>query len=101
MLCIEAFSTVYRDNPDYNAADELTEAQQLLQRQQMIGKFIKGEVDPDTLLDLLESQGFDPVEYVKQVEVNAAAIIADGAIPHDINSLIIPDVTDPATWELF
>lgn len=98
---IEPFSTVYRENPDYNTADELTEAQLLLQRQGMIGQFIEGKVDAETLLDLLESQGFDPSEYIDQVEANAAAIIADGLIPHDINSLIIPDVTEAATWELF
>lgn len=58
------FSTDYRDNPDFNESDRRDEANQLFQRQSMIEDVYDGVESADTLLDLLEFQGIDPVEYV-------------------------------------
>lgn len=69
------FLTEQRSEPDMGQGDVLTESGLLIVRQQTIMGVIDGEVDAETLLDLLESQGIDPVKYVEAVEQNTQAVI--------------------------
>lgn len=60
-------STNYRDNPDFNYLDSLNEFELLKTRQQAIGALLKGDMHPDDLLDLLDEQDIDPLEYAEAV----------------------------------
>lgn len=62
------FLTFYRDNPDYNASDKFHEIGLMNQRNDAIESFVTGKQSADYVLDLLESQGIDPVIYVETVE---------------------------------
>lgn len=58
------FSTDLIEHPDFNQADQKAEVEMLFQRQSMIEDVYDGVESADTLLDLLEFQGIDPVFYV-------------------------------------
>ncbi|MEB3338972.1 MAG: hypothetical protein VKJ46_15990 [Leptolyngbyaceae bacterium] len=68
------FTTYYGDDPDFNEADQRAEVEQLFQRQSMIEDVWEGLESADTLLDLLEFQGIDPVEYVQTCVENVQLI---------------------------
>lgn len=74
------FSTYHRHEPDFNQSDNLEEAEQLIERQQVIQSVILGDESADYLLDVLEAQGFDPTEYVAMVEANVNYLIANQAL---------------------
>ena len=74
------FSTYFRDIYDYNKSDELSEMNQLLARQSMILDCLEGNGSAETLLDLLESQDINPIEYVETVEANVEFVINSGLI---------------------
>ncbi len=69
------FSTYHRHEPDFNESDSLQESEALIQRQETIQSVLYGEADADYLLDVLENQAIDPVEYVAMVEANVNQVI--------------------------
>jgi hypothetical protein len=87
----DPFDTYYRSDPDFNPADRLQEAADLIQRQEALNLVIQGKELPDYYLDLLESQGFDPVVYVNAVVMNVDTAIARRVlITPSPNLLILP-----------
>lgn len=56
--------TFLPENPDFNASDLQSEIEKLFERQKAIAKLTQGELLADDLLDLLEAQELDPVEFV-------------------------------------
>jgi len=70
------FSTCHRHEPDFNEADDLQESEKLIERQQVIQSVVLGDESTSYLLDLLESHGLDPVQYVAMVEANVDYVIS-------------------------
>jgi hypothetical protein len=70
------FSTCHRHEVDFNEADDLQESEKLIERQQVIQSVVLGDESASYLLDVLESQGLDPVEYVAMVEANVNYLIS-------------------------
>lgn len=87
MQLILPFSTYLRQNPDFDAQDVQAEIEQLFERQSAIDDLLSGKQTPEYVLDLLETQGFDPSEYVDCVEVNVETAIASGLLPEDFDQL--------------
>jgi len=81
------FSTYHRHELDFNESDSLQESEALIQRQETIQSVLYGEADADYLLDVLEHQGIDPVEYVAMVEANV-----NQAINHRVLVVPSPDL---------
>ena len=77
------FSTYFCENPDFDGADSQKQSEQLIQRQELIQQVVYGEEQINVLLDLLEQQGIDPVDYVSFVEINVKEVI-------DNKVLVIP-----------
>lgn len=73
-------STNYRDNPDFNHLDALNEFELLKTRQQAIGAILKGDMNPDDLLDLLDEQDIDPLEYA-QAASEAINFVINNQLP--------------------
>lgn len=78
MDILDPFATVFREHPDFNAGDARLEAQQLGERQDVIEQVIRGDESFDALLDLLESQGIDPTEYINATAENLNYIVDNG-----------------------
>lgn len=62
---IAPFSTFFTPTTDMSLADIQAEIERLYQRQKAIDACVHGELDEETLFDLLESQGIDPVEWAE------------------------------------
>ncbi len=87
----DPFDTYYREDSDFNQSDRLQEATDLIQRQEALNLVMQGKERPDYYLDLLESQGFDPVAYVNAVVTNVDTVIARRVlITPPPNLLILP-----------
>jgi hypothetical protein len=69
------FQTLLDENPDYCGSDVQAECQRLFARQKAIASLIEGNLDPDTLLDLLSDQGLDPSVYIDEVVDNVDFLI--------------------------
>lgn len=78
MDILDPFMTVFREHPDFDAGDARLESQQLGQRQDVIEQVMQGGESFDTLLDLLESQGIDPAEYINATAQNLDYIVDNG-----------------------
>jgi hypothetical protein len=70
MLLLDAFSTCFREDPDYSYEDALAEAHALLVRQRAIQKFLAQELSLSDLLAVLEYLGIDPDIYINEVDKN-------------------------------
>ena len=77
MLAIEGLSTVLRESPDFNSSDSQHEINQLIVRQTAIQDCLTGEQHADVLLDILDSQGINPIEYVACVEQNINFLLSN------------------------
>lgn len=77
---INPFTTYFRDNPDFNESDRLNEVANLIQRQDLIQSVAEDGAPLDELLDVLEFQGIDPVEYVALIAANVEFAIAENLI---------------------
>lgn len=73
------FLTTFRENPDYNSADEVKEAQSLIRRNQAIEEYFSGQTFDDYLFDLLAEEGVEPSDYVCSVEEDIEYLSAN---PH-------------------
>lgn len=71
----EPLMTFFRDNPDYNSADVMAEAEALFNRQKMIDLVVSGSIPPDELMDCLADQGYKSDDYIDQVCENIEIII--------------------------
>ena len=71
------FLTLFRENPDHNQSDELSEMEQLFERNRLIDKVVAGTIPVDELLDCLSDQGFDPDHYANTVADNIEFHIAN------------------------
>lgn len=58
------------EHPDFDDADVQAEVVRLFERQRAIASLVSGNLDANTLLDLLDYQGFNPTEYVDCIEDN-------------------------------
>jgi hypothetical protein len=74
------FSTYFREIPDFNDSDELVEMKHLLARQSMLLECLEGSEPIETLLDLLETQDINPIDYVETVEANVEFAMNSGLI---------------------
>jgi hypothetical protein len=86
MFLLDPFSTTFRQLPE---VDDITEAQQLIERQTAIQNCLLGREQADVVLDLLELQGIDPIAYIEAVESNVNFVIANDIIFDDAESLLI------------
>jgi hypothetical protein len=64
VIYLAPLATNYRDDPDFNASDRAQEVALLDVRQRAIDEVLRGKMSPADLLELLESQEIDPVEYM-------------------------------------
>lgn len=71
------FITYADNNPDFNEADSLAEAERLFQRQTVIEAVLQGKEHPDVMLDMLEEHGIDAAEYVESAEEGVDLVIAN------------------------
>jgi hypothetical protein len=78
MFYIDPLSTNFRDNPDFNDSDRDFEVGLLKVRQRAIDEVLRGELPPGDLLDLLESQQIDPVEYMDAATAAIESVINRG-----------------------
>lgn len=69
------------ESPDFNAADNQREIEFLFARQQAIDGMLAGTVPPDVVLDLLEFQGLNPIEYADRAIANMDRAIAQNMEP--------------------
>ena len=76
------FLTTFREHPDFNAQDELNEIKTHIQVNRSIQEFLRGELEPDVVLDMLDHFGFDPVQYVLEVTENLNLLVCQN-IPWD------------------
>ena len=83
------FSTCHRHEPDFNEADDLQESEKLIERQQVIQSVVLGDESASYLLDVLESQGLDPVEYVAMVEANVNYLVSHPNLSITPSNLLI------------
>lgn len=75
---IEPFTTYYRDNPDYNAADAMAETKALFLRQGLIEDWLEGKGSLDTVLDCLAEQGIGADDYMAVVDDNVEYVVDNG-----------------------
>lgn len=64
------FNTFFTPSPGMSLADIQREIEQLYQRQKAIDACAHGELDEETLFDLLEDHGVDPVEWAEAAADN-------------------------------
>lgn len=64
------FLTISTECPDFDDQDTRLELARMMERNRAIAALVDGSMHPDDLLDLLEFQGLDPVQYVDEVESN-------------------------------
>lgn len=64
------FLTLSIECPDFDDQDTRSELARMMERNRAIAALADGSMHPDELLDLLEFQGLDPVQYVDEVESN-------------------------------
>lgn len=87
MHYLDPLSTVARFQAGMSQGERLTEVDMLLARQAAIGQVLRGELDADTLLDMVEHQGMDPAAYAEQAIENIGWAIASGARLTDTEDL--------------
>jgi len=87
MHYLEPLSTVARFQAGMSRNERLTEADMLIARQHAIGQVLRGELDADTLLDVVEDQGIDPAAYAEQAIENIGWAIMSGAQLTDTEDL--------------
>lgn len=65
-----AFYTTSLDFEGQSAEEMLQESARLMERQKAIDALLRGEIDPATVLDLIEFHGINPAAYMDCVEDN-------------------------------
>lgn len=70
------FDTYYREQPGMSRSEQLAETNALIQRQAMIADCVDGQASADDLLDLLEWQQIDPLDYVDMAEQNVIFLLS-------------------------
>jgi hypothetical protein len=78
MFYLTPLSTNYRDDPDFNESDRRAEFDMMTVRQDAIEAVVEGKMHPRDLLDLLESQEIDPVEYMDASTAAIEMVIREG-----------------------
>ena len=68
------FDTYFAENPDYNDADALAEAEALFARQRAIEGLCNGRMSADDALMILEGYGVDVDAYVQTAVDNVALL---------------------------
>ena len=58
------FCTFLTPSPDWSPSELQAEVARLYERQKAIDAMIHGELDIETLLDLLENHGIDPEQWI-------------------------------------
>jgi hypothetical protein len=69
-------------NPNY--LGEAEELDALNRRTEALDKALREGREFDTVLDMLEEDGQDPIEYVEQVGQNINLVIASHLVPDDL-----------------
>jgi hypothetical protein len=80
MLYLAPLSTNFRENPDFNESDRSREFELLAVRQGAIEEVLRGELSPGDLLDLLESQEIDPLDYMEAATEAIESVINRGEV---------------------
>ena len=60
--------TFFGPNPDLSPPEIEKEFNQMLERNQALDDFLEGKLPASDVLDILEANGVDPVEYVIEVD---------------------------------
>lgn len=72
--------TNFRDDPDFNQSDFDAEFEAMLVRNRAIELMLTGEISVDDLLDVLESQEVDPLEYATAASASIETTINQGMV---------------------
>jgi hypothetical protein len=80
MHYLTTLSTNFRDDPDFNESDQASEFESLRVRQRAIDDLLQGKISPVDLLDLLEYQEIDPVEYMDAATAAIETVINQGTV---------------------
>lgn len=80
MHYLTPLSTDFRDDPDFNESDRAIEFESLRVRQRAIDDLLQGQISPADLLDLLEYQEIDPVEYMDAATEAIETVINQGTV---------------------
>ncbi|MEM9448379.1 MAG: hypothetical protein AAGA75_07580 [Cyanobacteria bacterium P01_E01_bin.6] len=91
MDLIDPFMTFSEVHPDFDDNDSLRSSRELLERQDAIDRWLRGETSEEEVLDTLSSQGLNPDTYVDNV-VNEVQYIIDNGIVYASNDsgLLLP-----------
>lgn len=68
-------------DPKFNGAE--AEIEEYITRENLIHKFLSGEIEEDAVFDCLDQQGIDPYEYIDSVEYNVNFIIQNQILISD------------------
>jgi hypothetical protein len=68
MAQISPLLTFFDPNPDLSPAEIEKEFHQMVERNQALDDFLEGKLPATDVLDILEANGVDPVEYVTEVD---------------------------------
>lgn len=71
----DAFSTEFAPDPDMDEVDFQEEVQRYCLRQQAISALLDGNLDPDTVGDMLLEGGIEPLQWAIAVEENLQIIL--------------------------
>ncbi len=69
-MWLAPFTTEAIERPDQSLADMQAESIRLFERQRSIDALLRGEVDAETVLDMLAEHEIDPAAYVDCVRSN-------------------------------
>ena len=68
MTELSPFLTFFDPNPDLSPTEIEKEFNQMVERNQALDDFLGGKLPASDVLDILEANGVDPVEYVIEVD---------------------------------
>lgn len=77
MTRLAPFCTFLTPSPDLNPGELQAEIARLYERQKAIDAMVHGELDAETLLDLLEDHGIDPEQWIETSIANIEYIMTN------------------------
>lgn len=88
----DPFRPYFLENPDFNRADERSEVERMLLRDDLTQQYLNGLIDTETLFDAFAEHGIDPLEWVEEMESQVERIVSGGVVfTTNENGLFLPE----------